>query len=267
MYFISVFYFFNFAYCYFYKTHMYLGDFLSYNLINTNYSFVKNMNRYINVSNLGEASVWADKVKRSKEYNWSKNQHYIDLPSSLCNKINGIDLHKIYTLCENDCIFTSFLNITNSIKYNKLHDPDVITDDIKFLIHYFQDFFQPMHVFGDYRGGNDFTIKLVFGKKQIKTNLHTLWDKYIPEYYISKNSNQKILNDIIIKNHYSMNEYTEYLLNNTIEMFALACYSTKFINRSSNIVIFEKYYDHQIIEQIFINYLTFAVNTLYFIFN
>jgi hypothetical protein len=38
-----------------------------------------------------------------------------------------------------------------------------------------------MHVYGDDRGGNNMRLILDFGDKKVKTNLHTLWDKYVPE--------------------------------------------------------------------------------------
>lgn len=252
----------SFNNAYFSQTHNYLGHKLSIEIQN-NTSLYNKLVNYINVKDLGYMSSWADRIKNGNNYKWAKHHHYIDLPGDQCQK--KITKNYIYNLCKNDCIYTSFLNMTNDLKYNKNYVRN-ITEHLYFLIHFFQDFHQPMHIYGDYRGGNDMYIILNYFNKSLKTNVHSLWDKYIPEYYIKNTKAIKTTLDTLDTTKLKdITDFEKYMLSHLQKLFDIACNVTT-IFKTSNKIIFTEYYNENIIRQLFEYYFTFSINVLQFIF-
>ena len=104
-----------------FTTHRYLGGLLERTLDPNTVSRIKTI---ANETDLSELSTWADRVKYTHEYYWTKPLHYLDIP--VCNKfdLTQTDIEKI---CKNRCIYSAINNFTNN-----MNDPD----NIKFLIHF-----------------------------------------------------------------------------------------------------------------------------------
>lgn len=262
---------------YFQQTHMYLGKMLSENLLGDKFQNLgTSMQKYINISNLDKESVWADKIKRNPLFNWSKNLHYIDLTKAMClsDEVSSVDIE---STCDNSCVITQLLNITNDFKYNGDYlDSTHKNEILKFLLHFLQDFNQPMHTFGDWRGGNDLKLVVYMNNRKLNTNLHTLWDSIIPEYFLRThrlntnsylNSNYRNLGNILDEEFLSIYDYKTYLVKKLNEVFGIACYKTgQFYNQSQfHSVDFEKYYEEHIVKWLFNNWLEMIIKTLYFI--
>jgi hypothetical protein len=115
--------------------------------------------------------------------------HFIDILE--CNK-DKYNKEVIDKYCNNTCIDSALQDFTNSIKYNFKYG--YIKDDgvkltnvelLKFLIHFIQDFSQPMHLLGYDRGGNSFKVNVFIDGKNRTSNLHFIWDSMLPEYFVN----------------------------------------------------------------------------------
>lgn len=117
-------------------------------------------------------ATWADRYKSNMT--WSAQLHFIgaldDHPPSSCafpgkngwagtKRVNVLDGMKNVT-----ALLQGWVKGETS--------DDAANEALKFLIHFFGDAHQPMHMTGRERGGNQ--VKVVFGGKQ--TNLHAVWD-------------------------------------------------------------------------------------------
>ena len=258
------------VFSYFSVTHYRLGNLLKDQLeLSKNKVIRQEITKYVDIQKLGDYSNWADKVKRRPEYAWSKHHHYIDLPSKWCDKPEQETLGW-HDVCENDCIMTSILNITNDLRYNRDYlSQSEIVDGLSFLIHHFQDFHQPLHVYGDDRGGNEQRITLDFGNKKTKTNLHTLWDKYMPETHwpVFVGNNTKITQ----KTPITMFDYQTKLSKHLTRLFKLACRVTAFTRTThKNVIVlnFTEYYNHSqdVMTTLFNDYLDTLIFTFRFVF-
>lgn len=258
--------------CYFSKTHVFLGDLL--NAETKSFPSIREaLSLYIDPEELGQHSRWADVIKRQKGYAWSKHHHYIDLPSGWCGE--QIELDKINRVCNNDCIFTSVLNITNDLAFNRPYlQHTTIVDNLKFLVHHLQDLHQPLHVYGDGRGGNEIRINLKYKGRVIKTNLHTLWDKYMPEMAIAEMAIAELSPDELSAGGLSAGadiaNYTNAMRSHLQTLFDVSCDANAVFTGGQDIynLDFQTYYNNNKdkIKFLFKNYLTTMLSTLDFIF-
>ena len=127
---------------------------------------------------LGEASVWADTVKRTKEFSWTSTLHYMDVadsPPTAC---------ALFSIPAGPNVVNAAVDF-----YEHLESPTNVTavQGLKFFIHLFQDLHQPLHVEGKAKGGNG--IKVSFNKRQ--TNLHSVWDSDMINKRIKDNFNNE----------------------------------------------------------------------------
>lgn len=127
---------------------------------------------------ISEVSSWADsnEVRKNRAYRWSIDSHFLvtnDSPEKGHCELS-------FDPREERNLYTAMLNYTTRLSGNICGGSGSFNEDLKFLVHYSQDIFQPLHVSGSYRGGND--LEIVVGKRTI--SLHNLWDSYIPEYLL-----------------------------------------------------------------------------------
>ena len=237
--------------CYSRKTHNYLGNLSESSLQK---DVLSNLKEIVG-SNLGKASSWADTIKKNPKYKWAHSLHYIDMPCGNYTKPSIV--------CNNSCIFTEILNITNSLKYNKRYNTKKNTvEDTKFLIHFLQDFNQPLHMLGKYRGGNNYNINLVLNNnKTIRTNMHYLWDSYIPEYFV-KNFKYNAPN-IQIKVPNNILDFELYLRYTLLENLKLACKNVKY---NIHTIVFEDYFDENVVKLFFDSYIIMSQIIFTFIY-
>jgi hypothetical protein len=145
---------------------------------------VKKMIQELNlIGNLsfGEASVYADKIKRTKEYRWTAPLHYTNLPGdppAVCLKIN-------YTTVNGNILSELEILMDKSVNTKSL-----TPFEFKLLIHLLQDLHQPLHLTGKLRGGNSQIIRI----KNRKMTLHSYWDTFLFETVFKGNTTDKIVN-------------------------------------------------------------------------
>jgi hypothetical protein len=222
---------------YSYKIHRIMGDMLGDHLKMSYPTLHEKIIKDLNGTKISEASVWADKVKRTKKFYWTKKLHYMNLDSC------SISLAEIETKCNNECVY-SFINDLVERKFEKLSPHE----NIKFLLHELQDINQPLHVYGRERGGNGFKLIRNKNNRNRTMSLHSLWDNEIPLYYL-ENYDHGIINTYKI----SLDEVINFNL-------ALSCgylYDIK-----DNFIVFEDYFNSAMVRSLFNNYISLAVNIL-----
>jgi len=126
---------------------------------------------------LGPAAIWADQVKYTKGWTWTKPLHFVDAHddplSGACSVSDSRD-------CGGKCILSAITNYTARVQDSTL---PVVEQDIalKFLAHFIGDIGQPLHCEAYKVGGN--SIPETFDGSS--TELHAVWDTKIPEKTIS----------------------------------------------------------------------------------
>lgn len=250
----SILFFLPTLYCFGFNTHRHLGE-LTENALDS--SILHKIKAIIGNESLYNASIWADQVKYTKEYYWSKQLHYLDIQECPLSKLTDAIVNKY---CKNKCIFAALMNFTSILKNSdKIGSGEGYS--LKFLLHFMQDFNQPMHLLGYSHGGNGDTLIVSRNGRNRTINLHAFWDTYIPEYFI-KNYEYKY-NGKVTKIT-DMSEYKEFLMNILDMNQKLAC---KVYPGKQQYIIFEEYYKAEILVMLFDNYLTLAISTFKFIFN
>ncbi|KAL3442974.1 phospholipase C/P1 nuclease domain-containing protein [Aspergillus insuetus] len=123
-------------------------------------------------SDISDASVWADTVKQKRPY--TRPWHYIDAedrPPTTCS------VHYEDDCDDSGCIVSAMENMTY-----QLTDPNTgiveQKEALMYLMHFFGDLHQPLHVEATRRGGND--IPVCFDRRCSGQNLHSVWDTAIP---------------------------------------------------------------------------------------
>lgn len=122
--------------------------------------------------NLADVATWADKVKNSREFAFTRPMHYADVPDGGDEFI--LDQHCPQAGCVVKAIndYAKVLSDTNA----KSEDRYIA---LKFLVHFVGDVHQPLHVgYSGDKGGNDIDVRF-FDKK---SNLHKVWDTDIIDH-------------------------------------------------------------------------------------
>lgn len=118
--------------------------------------------RLLNGKRLSDLAIWADQVRRSSEWSYTNNWHYINVPDSSKSVPNDI---------------VGAIQLSRENLSTELPDSQRLVW-LKFLIHFVGDLHQPLHVGRpEDRGGNSTKVK--FGQKMV--NLHSLWDGILLE--------------------------------------------------------------------------------------
>jgi hypothetical protein len=231
-----------------FKTHTFLGGLMDSYLEKHEPGVYANVLNILNNETIAESSVWADKVKFTKQYSYTKPLHYINIME--CDGGGGnVTQELVDYYCKNNCIDFGILNFTDNFNDNK-------KDYLKFLIHFAQDFNQPMHVLGYKRGGNSMEITVLQHSGRNKTtNLHVLWDSIIPEFYI-ENFKFKIPRKIKAVN---LKDTLLEILNINIK---IACK----IYPKDQFLIFDEYFNKSYMDILFTNYIRLLVIILKTIF-
>ncbi len=243
---------------YFAKTHFTLGEHFSYYLNNSEVgTYLKSsIGTYLDTSRLGEESVWADKVKNLPEYRWTKPLHYIDI--TVCHK--NVTKEVIDEYCQANCVATAILSLVNDLRYNKKYIKDV-REYSMLLLHFLQDVNQPMHIFGPLRGGNGVPITVIKRNVSTKTNLHTLWDSILPEYYLN-NYNHLVNTSYQPFKMTDMYSYQLYLFQHISDVLQFAC---ERVDINKRVIVFEEYFNPEDFRYLFNHYLEGIVDTFSFI--
>lgn len=203
----------SYVLCFWKYGHQKLGYILEQNLKRNHLQLYTKLEKYLLLEpglTIEEASIWADRMKKRPKYCWTPPMHYVNLFGDSTN------MKSIKEYCDkNDgiCLYNGI------IKYQQ---PKNI-EQFKFLIHLTQDLFQPLHIYGPYKGGNSKKVivydKFKNGKQRInKMSMHTLWDDYLikkqfkktkPEYFIK--THKEILNSTISLDNYLLQIFNEHM--------------------------------------------------------
>jgi hypothetical protein len=222
----------SFARCYGSKIHGHLSSLLP-NVLSQRQHF--NTLMKLNGTSLYDASVWADKVKRTKKYSFTSKLHYTNINTCSVESLNTTGNSVIGAIHE--------LTTGEGGRFKNLSEKE----KLMFLIHFIGDISQPLHVYGAGRGGND--IKVIRNKngRNKKTNLHSLWDSEIPQTFISSNT-------------YSPSIKNTSLLD--VVNFNLNVSCQKIYDFTDDYILFEDYYDPEIVKRMFDNYINLSIKYL-----
>ncbi|KAI8929686.1 S1/P1 nuclease-domain-containing protein [Entophlyctis helioformis] len=127
---------------------------------------------------LAYVSVWADIVRNSAAFSFSREYHFVDpldTPPEKCNYDDDRD-------CKTSaCIVGAIGNYTARATCNNGLPKQDRYEALKFLVHFIGDIAQPLHACGRERGGND---RIVNFDGNANSKLHAIWDTAIPEKYL-----------------------------------------------------------------------------------
>lgn len=202
---------------FFYESfHKYLGSLLFQ-------SIPDNLLKY-NISSLEQiqnASIFADRVKFTKQYAFTRTWHYLDIPQTLCDN--------------NQTIVFDYLVSKNNTGLLKGLFNGTKTRQFEFTLHFLQDLIQPFHTIDYFKGGN--SIYLQVDKKNI--SLHAFWDSTLPKLY-------KPINNLKCNNGIN-NVYTS-ILNQLYKGFKRAC---SFRLSNNTIINSKEYFDSNNLQHLF----------------
>jgi hypothetical protein len=128
--------------------------------------------------NMGNASLWADMIKRNPKYRWTSALHYYDVdndPPSFCGYVEEPPNARAHNLMNG--LARAIKNLTCDSSYILSNVPlhNVCCGSFfhfNMYLHLIQDLYQPLHLTGKDRGGNN----KIFEKNGKKYNLHHYWD-------------------------------------------------------------------------------------------
>ena len=153
--------------------HYIIGE-TSYQLLSEDAKESLHQCNYMNES-LGDISTWADRVKKLPHYRWTSVLHYSDIPNDPpgnCSVVSNSTLPHERNLISYVTVYQQRLE-----KY-----PCASQFYFNMMVHMLQDLFQPLHLTGKERGGNDRQI-IVNGTTY---NLHTFWDSSLLDYTLKR---------------------------------------------------------------------------------
>jgi len=247
-----------------YKMHGYLGKLTDNYLQKYEPELYNKIVTLLGNHTISSISSWADKIKRSSKYSWTKNLHYIDILE--CN-MKRYDKRVIDKYCNNNCIVSALQDFTNSIKYNfeynyilnNSNNTELTNVELtKFLIHFIQDFSQPMHLLGYDRGGNSLKVNVFIDGKNKTSNLHFIWDSMLPEYFVNN-----YVYTSVKKKYFTPDNYYKLLEDVLNDNIHISCK----IYPDSSYIIFNDYFKEEYFVKLFDNYQYLIVSTLKYIFD
>jgi len=123
-------------------------------------------------SSLADIASWADEVRHESAYRWSAPLHFINNPDGSCKFDYNI-------ACKHDfCAAGAILNFTN-VAMDNSSSQQLISDAIRFVVHFLGDIHQPLHVgWTTDDGGNEIKVEEGFLDNK-QTELHAVWDSGI----------------------------------------------------------------------------------------
>ena len=123
---------------------------------------------------LAEAATWADRIRSNENYNWAAPLHYINLPEHW-------DGYRASQDCPPAGCILKAIEHFRTVLGDATATENARAEALLFIVHFVGDLHQPLHAgrAAD-RGGNDIAVTF-FGAP---TNLHALWDTYLPAGFI-----------------------------------------------------------------------------------
>jgi hypothetical protein len=253
----------QYVYCFGFKTHKYLGNYLDVYLNKSNPQLYYNILDTLQGHTIHDISIWADKMKKKKGYTWTKTLHYVDITD--CN--NTITNKILDYYCQGKCIVSAITDFVDAFKNYKsvINQGNLNKNELlKFIIHFIQDFNQPMHLLGYDAGGNGFDVitKQHSGRNK-SSNVHYLWDTLIPEFYIKHYNFTYTERSKVIPEIKTQNELSKLLLQILNINLQIGCK----VYPKSNYIIFDEYFNHKDMQLLFNNYITMSIQIFAYLFD
>ena len=203
---------------------------------------------------------YADEIKRRKGYEWSYELHYTDVdapPLSRCT------LDMVEDCISERCVVGAINNYTVRLS----HDHTTPADNLRFLVHFIGDIFQPFHMgYASDRGGN--TIHVVYlAQANHPTNLHAVWDtSMIEEAIHDVNGYERFIDAIHVEKYTNQFTYPEQIGNYSL---GLICRMGLYYDGGKPIrdgtVLSEGYYHRNI--QTVIDQLAYSAHYMAYVLN
>jgi hypothetical protein len=134
-----------------------------------------NVSEVLEGESLGEAGLWADRIRGDKHYDYAKPWHYINIPDDLT-----VDKAKRNTKGD---VLWAILEMNRRLDEAD-SDSQEYAEALRFLIHFVADIHQPLHVGRkEDLGGNRIKVTYykAYGEPPGKSNLHAYWDSDVLE--------------------------------------------------------------------------------------
>jgi hypothetical protein len=129
----------------------------------------REVDRLLGMGQMPFSSIWADEIKSDRSWDKARPWHYINIPKG--EKIKKIKITKDNIIWA----MMHFEDVLRSIKYSQKYKVEAL----KFLIHFYGDFHQPLHLgHAEDKGGTRRQIN-TFGRQM---NLHRFWDEEMIDF-------------------------------------------------------------------------------------
>jgi len=130
---------------------------------------------------LASVASWADDVRDQRPYGY--NWHFVSIPSAESTYEPGRDCRTQYG---GDCVLGELARLQNELRCSD--NPTIRMEALRYIVHFIGDLHQPLHTFGEARGGNDIAVSVDIrgtvcrnGCPVTQTNLHSVWDTVLIE--------------------------------------------------------------------------------------
>ncbi|KAH6582503.1 hypothetical protein BASA61_008533 [Batrachochytrium salamandrivorans] len=137
-------------------------------------------------SSLETVATWADTVKRTSKYSYTRVLHYADSDDNPPSSCSYDDNHGC---ADGKCIVGAIGNFTHVASCASSALADDKDDALKFLAHFLGDITQPLHICSRGRGGNDQKVRFG-GRKSVA--FHSIWDTQMPDKRIKEDHGNSV---------------------------------------------------------------------------
>ena len=148
----------------------------------------KEISKLLNGHSLAFVSNYADDIKSDRNYDMYRPWHYVNFPFG--------EKYEVHPKSEEGDIIQAIQQSISILKDEKSSREEKVFN-LKLLVHFMGDLHQPLHIgIADDKGGNDFQVRWF----NDGTNLHTVWDSKMIEFYDMSYTELAINTDVLTEN-------------------------------------------------------------------
>ncbi|GAN00276.1 endonuclease [alpha proteobacterium U9-1i] len=130
---------------------------------------------------LASIASWADDVRDQRPYGY--NWHFVSIPNAEAAFDPARDCR---TQSGGDCVLGELARLQHELRCST--NPTIRMEALRYIVHFIGDMHQPLHTFGEARGGNDIPVSVDIratvcrnGCPVQQSNLHSVWDTLLIE--------------------------------------------------------------------------------------